>query len=144
QTCTCLPWQVERYNKKISGPLLDRIDMHLTIQPVEYDELTGEADGETSAAILERVNQAVAWQQERFKDRPFSKNAEMSSTAVQELCPLTKESKMLLKQDIDRFGLSARAYFRIIKLARTIADLEQVESIERRHLAEALQYRKKE
>lgn len=144
QKCTCLPWQVERYNKKISGPLLDRIDMHLHIQPVEYDQLTGKAEGESSATILKRVNKAVAWQKKRFKGLKYRKNAEMSSTAVQKFCPLEGGGNQLMKQAIDRFGLSARAYFRVIKLARTIADLEQSQNIERKHLAEALQYRKKE
>ena len=141
--CNCPAWKVQRYQKKISGPLMDRIDMHLNIQPVEYHDLFIAGDSESSEKVQLRIQNAAEMQYERFKGLGFKKNSEMDNAVLNKLCPLDKKGEELLEQAIDKFNLSARAYFRIIKLARTIADLEGKDVIKNSHVAEALQYRNK-
>lgn len=139
--CTCPRWKIERYKKKLSGPLLDRFDMQLNIQPVPHDKLIQSNKSETSANVQKRVEKAAAIQLKRFKKFPVQKNSEMDNTLLQKFCPLDAESQKLMEKAIEQFDLSARAYFRTVKLARTIADIEAENNIQKHHIAEALQYR---
>lgn len=140
--CTCSPVQVQRYMAKISGPLMDRIDMHIEVSAVPFDELSSREDGENSGFIRERVIQAREIQSSRFEAYPgVHCNAQMTSRHVREHCALTDEGLQLMKMALSRLGLSARAYDRILKVSRTIADLSGAPSIETGHLAEAIQYR---
>lgn len=139
--CTCAPSQVQRYLKQISGPLLDRIDIHIEVPRLTPDEVMTRADGEKSAVIRRRVTVARARQTERFMDTPFTSNSTMSSKAVREFCSLSDDCTSLLKTAIEQFALSARAHDRIIKLSRTIADLDGAADIGVAHIAEAVQYR---
>ncbi|MFZ3171230.1 MAG: YifB family Mg chelatase-like AAA ATPase [Carboxydocellales bacterium] len=139
--CTCSPHLVHRYMHKISGPLLDRIDIQLEVPRLEYVELESKHKAETSHEIRERVEAARRRQQQRLADKEISCNAQMGVKEVREFCQLTREAAGLLKSAFDRLGLSARVLERLKKVARTIADLEGVESIQARHVAEALQYR---
>lgn len=143
KSCICSPSQVINYKKKISGPILDRIDIHVEVPRIKYEKLTGESGGEESAQIKERVEKARLKQAERFKDMPFLTNSEMSSEVVKKFCKVGEGSENILRQAVDRLHLSARAYFRVLKLARTIADLAGEEEIQTAHVAEALQYRPK-
>lgn len=141
--CACTPWQVQRYRKRISGPLLDRIDIHLNIEPVDYSDLALASPGnETSEVIGARIERAAEIQRTRFAGRAV-KNACMTQEGLEKYCPLDQGCKQLLESAMKEFDLSARAYFRTIKLARTIADLEAKETITPTHIAEALQYRNK-
>ncbi len=142
--CICATQQVLNYKKKISGPIIDRIDLHVEVPRVDFDKLSSAASGEKSADIKKRVETARLIQKERFKNTIFITNTEMSSEAVKDFCILDNKSKDLLRTAVEKLHLSARSYFRIIKLARTIADLEAGEQIGTKHLAEALQYRPKE
>ncbi len=141
--CVCGPGVVKRYLNKISGPLLDRIDLHVEVTPVSYDELsTFEYKSETSADIRERVERARQIQQERFKDiKGLHSNAQMPSRMVREVCQINQAGTVLLKTAMQKLQLSARAYDRILKVARTSADLAGSENIKIEHLAEAIQYR---
>ncbi len=141
--CVCGPGVVKKYLNKISGPLLDRIDLHVEVTPVSYDELSSyDYKSETSADIMERVKTARKIQQERFeKNIEVFANAQMSSRQVREICTLNKAGATLLKTAMQKLQLSARAYDRILKVARTIADLAESEEIKIEHLAEAIQYR---
>lgn len=141
--CTCAPYQIENYNKKISGPILDRVDLHIEVPRVDFEKLSSLASGERSEVIKKRVQNARLIQQHRFKDSPFITNSEMDSETVKKFCQLNEESKNILKTAVDQMHLSARAYFRVLKLARTIADLLGAEQIRTEHIAEALQYRPK-
>ncbi|MDD2807383.1 MAG: ATP-binding protein [Patescibacteria group bacterium] len=141
--CVCLPGQIIKYQKKISGPLLDRIDLHVEVPKVNFDKLTEETLAEDSVSIRQRVEAARQLQIERFKCIGVVANAELSSKQTSEFCQIDDKSLQLLKRAVSHFGLSARSYFRIFKLARTIADLGAKESIEFDHVAEALQYRPK-
>lgn len=143
KNCTCSPIQIVNYKKKISGPILDRIDLHIEVPRVKFDKLTSVDYGENSQSIKKRVESARAVQQQRFKDEPFITNSEMSSEAVKRFCALNGDSVNLLRNAVDQMHLSARAYFRILKLARTIADLTAEDNISTAHIAEALQYRPK-
>jgi magnesium chelatase family protein len=140
--CTCQQGDVQRYLNKVSGPLMDRIDIHVEVVPVSHAELTSETMAEKSESIRERVIKARKIQRERFKDNPtiFS-NAEMGSRLVREFCTIAKEGQERLKQAMERLGLSARAYDRILKVARTIADLDQSPNIDIGHLSEAINFR---
>ncbi|TSC96193.1 MAG: magnesium chelatase family protein [Parcubacteria group bacterium Athens1014_10] len=141
--CTCNLGQINRYRKRISGPLLDRIDLHLEIARLNIEDLTKESLAEASKIIRERVKKAFLKQKERFKNLKIFNNSEMTSKMVKEFCFINNDSEKLLKQAINQFHLSARAYYKTIKVARTIADLEQNDFIQTQHLAEALQYREK-
>lgn len=142
--CTCSPGEIQRYRHRISGPLLDRIDLHIEVPAVSYDELSTKAPGEPSAAIRERVIAARKIQQERYKEEGITKNADLSSPQVKKFCVLTPEAEELLKNSFDRLDLSARGYYRILKVARTIADLAGADRIELSHITEALRYRSKD
>jgi magnesium chelatase family protein len=140
--CLCGSLVVQRYLSKISGPLLDRIDLHIEVTPVEFNELTEQHDTEKSDTIRQRVIQARHIQEQRFaKEKDVHCNAQMSAKYVQDLCLLDQSGKKLLKSAMERLNLSARAYDRILKVARTIADMEQEEHILNQHLAEAIQFR---
>jgi len=141
--CECPHWKVERYYKKLSGPLLDRIDMRLRVEPVDHESLTStRLEGESSEVIKKRVNQAFKKQKDRFKGLSIQKNVEMDSHIVQRFCKIETEVKTLLDLAANQLNLSARSYFKAIKVARTIADLEGGKIIEKKHIAEALQYMK--
>jgi magnesium chelatase family protein len=143
RSCTCTPPQIQRYRSRLSGPLLDRIDMHVEVPSVPVKELIGQTAGETSAAIRERVNLARARQRQRFAGAErLHCNTQMNSKEVKKFCRLNPASAELLNQAILRLGLSARAYHRILKIARTIADLAGADELETAHVAEAIQYRR--
>ena len=139
--CTCSPSTVARYQKRISGPLLDRIDVFVEVPPVESEKLTQEEPAEDSDRLRQRVEQARGIQQKRFKDNGFLCNSEMGPAEVWKYCPLDDTAKGLLQAATQRLNLSARAFHRILKVSRTIADLEAADEISLAHLAEALQYR---
>lgn len=139
--CTCAPRAIEKYMGKISGPLLDRIDIQIEVTPVKYQKLEEEKTAESSENIKKRVNMARKIQQERYKENAIYSNAELTPKLVNKYCKLDKESKKILQSAFERLGLSARAHGRILKVARTIADLEEKENIESNHIAEAIQYR---
>jgi len=140
--CTCTPAQVHRYLSKISGPLLDRIDIQCEIEAVPYEQLRDTQPGETSAAMRERVLRAREIQNERFRQsKTVHCNAMMSTKMVRQYCALDAESDKLLEFSMNKLGLSARAYDRILKVARTIADLEGSMNIGKQHLLEAISYR---
>ena len=139
--CTCNLLQIQRYRSKISGPLLDRIDIHIDVPPVRYQDLAKEAQGETSQAIRKRVSAARDIQGERFGGKKVYCNAQMTSRHLKKYCPLGTDSQKLLELAIDRLGISARAYSRILKIARTIADLSAEDDILSLHISEAIQYR---
>ncbi len=141
-TCNCSQVQIQRYMSKISGPLLDRIDIHIEVPAVKYSELSSKKIGESSVAIRMRVKKAREIQRERFRGRKgLFKNADMQSKEIREFCQADKAGEELLKQAITKLGLSARAYDRILKVARTIADLSDSGNIMPEHIAEAIQYR---
>ncbi len=140
--CVCAPGIVQRYLNKVSGPLLDRIDLHVEVTPVSFDEMTGTRKTESSAEIRERVIKAREVQNDRFKESPeIYSNAMMPSQMVKEVCQINNAGRTLLKTAMERLGLSARAYDRILKVSRTIADLADSKEIKIEHLAEAIQYR---
>jgi magnesium chelatase family protein len=142
QECTCLPQQVQKYVSRISGPLLDRIDIHIQVQAVKYKELASKTEAEPSAKIRERVIKARQLQLDRFKDRKdLFCNADMQSKEIREFCEVDSASEELMKMAITKLGLSARAYDRILKVSRTIADLSGEEKISSAHISEAIQYR---
>ena len=137
--CRCRPHEIQRYWRKLSGPFLDRIDLFVRVPRLSRDELLGEGGGEPSAAVRERVAAARELQRARF-GKPRT-NAEMDLKELKRFCPLSREARNLLSKAIDHYGLSARAYSRVLKLSRTIADLEGADIIKPEHIAEALQYR---
>jgi magnesium chelatase family protein len=139
--CTCSTLQVQRYRSKISGPLLDRIDIHMEVPAVPYKDLSGVSDGASSAEILERVMNARKIQGERLVRTKIFINARMNSRHIKQFCNIDSESSALMERAMEKFGLSARAHARILKIARTIADLEGSPNIEVSHVAEAIQYR---
>lgn len=139
--CVCGSAQVQRYLNKVSGPLLDRIDLHVEVTPVSFDEMTQDRKAENSAEIRERVIAAREVQAERFQGSELHSNAMMPSQMVKDVCQVNEAGKILLKKAMERLGLSARAYDRILKVSRTIADLAGSETIRIEHLAEAIQYR---
>lgn len=141
KSCTCTPNQVARYLGRVSGPLLDRIDMQVNVQRVDYDALAGGQQPETSAAIKQRVMAARAIQLKRFADEHIFANADMSHAQLERFCKLTDEAAGLLAGAFRQLKLSARAYDRLLKVARTIADLDGAALIEVKHIAEAVQYR---
>jgi magnesium chelatase family protein len=140
--CTCPPGAVQKYLNKISGPLLDRIDLHVEVTPVAFSELSSTHKSEKSESIRERVIKASERQAERFKDNPgIYCNAQMSSKKLKEICVISQAGANLLKVAMEKLNLSARAYDRILKVSRTIADLAGSDEIKVEHLAEAIQYR---
>ena len=140
--CVCGPGIVQKYLNRVSGPLLDRIDIHLEVTPVPFKELTSQKSGEKSEKVRERVVKARKIQAARFQGRDeIYSNSQMSSKMLRSVCELTEDGSSLLKTAMERLGLSARAYDRILKVARTIADLDASENIRTEHLAEAIQYR---
>ncbi|WP_114751695.1 YifB family Mg chelatase-like AAA ATPase [Pleomorphovibrio marinus] len=140
--CVCGPGIVQKYLNKVSGPLLDRIDLHVEVTPVKFDEMTSNRKSEPSKSIRERVTAARERQVERFKDqKDIYCNAMMPSHLVKEVCQINEAGKALLKTAMERLGLSARAYDRILKVSKTIADLSDSDDIKVEHLAEAIQYR---
>ncbi len=140
--CTCQPGAVQRYLNKISGPLMDRIDLHVEVIPVNYNELSDKKKGESSKTIRERVIRARNIQEERFRDIPnIHCNAQMTTKMVNQYCKLNEECMETLKMAMKKLGLSARAYDRILKVSRTIADLDNSKNIEIKHLAEAINFR---
>lgn len=142
--CTCSPAGVSRYLSRVSGPLLDRIDLHIEVPPVEFDQLSASGSEEPSAAIQQRVERARALQRERYRNHqtsPAACNAKILPELLKAACPMTESARRLLKLSFEKLGLSARAYDRILKVARTIADLDQEEIIQSGHMAEAVQYR---
>ncbi len=141
RSCTCSEAQIHQYLSKVSGPLLDRIDLHIEVPSVSYADLESGKKGESSAAIRERVNQARARQTERFRGTSIYSNSQMTSAMTEEFCQLGTKERELLSSAFDRLGLSARAHNRILKVARTIADLADSQDIGVMHLAEAIQYR---
>jgi magnesium chelatase family protein len=141
RTCRCNTTRIERYISKISGPLMDRIDIHIELGAVKYKELSDSAESEPSQKIRERVILARSAQKERLKDEGVFCNAQMNSRLVRKFCPLKGSAKEILRLALTELGLSARAYDKVLKVARTIADLAGTEAIEERHIAEAVQYR---
>ena len=139
--CTCAPAAVRRYVGRISGPLMDRIDLHVEITPVSREELSSAEPAEPSSAVRERVMRARAVQAERFRGTGIHTNTMMSSSMLREFCPLSPDVRRLLDGAMERLQLSARAYDRIIKVARTIADLDGAKDISPRHISEAITYR---
>ena len=139
--CSCQPFAIHRYFSRISGPLLDRIDMHIEVTPVPIADINADRKEETSAEIRKRVVAARKVQSQRFKDTNIHSNAMMNSAMLREFCPLQPEVRSLLERAMERLSLSARAYDRIIKVARTIADLAGEEHISASHIAEAINYR---
>lgn len=140
--CVCAPGIVQKYLNKISGPLLDRIDIHIEVTPVAFSELSKEQQSEKSDTIRERVIKAREVQKKRFANNEgIYCNAQMNTKMLQTYCGLDEACKNLLKNAMERLGLSARAYDRILKVSRTIADLENTETILPNHIAEAIQYR---
>lgn len=142
--CHCNAFQISTYKKKISGPLLDRIDIHVTVGPVSEEDLVTEAQEESSESIRSKVEKARLIQKMRFGTGGIRTNSEMNAAYIRQYCKLEKDAILLLKQAISRLSLSARSYFKIIKLAQTIADLEESETIKASYISEALQYRVQE
>ncbi len=132
---------VQRYRSRISGPLLDRIDIHIEVPAVKYRELAERSEGESSGAIGSRVEQAREVQRERFRGTKVHSNAQMTPRFIKKFCEPDAAGSRLLELVTDRLGLSARSYSRILKVARTIADLAGSDSIREQHIAEAIQYR---
>ena len=140
--CTCPPGAVQKYLNKISGPLLDRIDLHVEVTPVPFNELSSAKNSDNSTVIRERVIRAREMQAERYKNNPgIYCNAQISSKMLKEICVIDNVGQNLLKAAMEKLNLSARAYDRILKVSRTIADLNGSEKIKPEHLAEAIQYR---
>jgi magnesium chelatase family protein len=139
--CTCTYNQIHKYRSKISGPLLDRIDIHVEVPAVPYKDLMGDSDAEPSEEIRKRVEPARSIQSGRLMRTKIYCNAQMSNRHIKKYCPIDEASAGLLESAIDKLGLSARAYNRILKIARTIADLEGIADIQVDHISEAIQYR---
>ena len=139
--CHCTPRQVRNYLSKISGPLLDRIDIHVEVPAIEYHELRSGLAGESSVSIREQIVRARAMQTERFQGLKVNFNAHMSTRHLKKFCALDAEAEAVLELAMQELALSARAHHKIIRVARTIADLEGAQSITAAHLSEAVQYR---
>lgn len=139
--CTCTPTQINRYRSRISGPLLDRIDIQVEVSNVDYEDLSSTENSETSAEIKKRVDKTRKLQLERYKDYNIYSNSQLDAGMLKKFCPLGEEENAILRAAFDNLGLSARAHSRILKVARTIADLEGSENIKSEHIAEAIQYR---
>lgn len=145
KVCICKPLDIDRYKRKLSGPIMDRIDIWVSVADIDYKKLAEEKGGEETAFIKDRVKKARSIQKDRFNKhgRKISLNSEMNVKDLDELVKLDSETRDLLDMSATKLGLSARAYHRVIKIARTIADLEGNENITRNHILEAIQYRPK-
>jgi magnesium chelatase family protein len=142
KACRCTVRDIGRYRQKISGPLLDRIDIHIEVPPARYSDISAREPGECSASIRERVTRARGIQLERFEREPeVFANSQMPVRLIKRFCRIDKDGRELLKSACIKLGLSARSYSKVLKVARTIADLDAATDIEPRHLAEAIQYR---
>ena len=139
--CSCREEQIQKYINKISGPLLDRIDIHIEVNSVGYQKLEDESPSESTSEIRTRVNRARNIQINRYKNHNIISNSELTPSLISKYCKLSKSSKKILETAFNKIGFSARAYSRILKVARTIADLDNSTNIETPHLAEAIQYR---
>lgn len=144
KSCRCMPGSIIKYKKRLSGPLLDRIDIHVDAPPVAVEKLTSDAKSEDSLTIRERVNRARGIQKKRFNGTPIKTNGQMTVAQIKKYCRITDDAIDLLKQAIAKLSLSARSYFKIIKVAQTISDLTGQDKIEKIFIAEALQYRTKD
>ncbi len=141
KNCNCTETSIQKYLNRISGPLLDRIDLHVEVKPVKYQKLNSNVKPEKSAKIKQRVNNARRIQYLRYKNTGIYSNAELTPQMLEKYCQIDEQSKKILEQAFNKLGLSARAYSKILKVARTIADLEEKENIEKQHILEAIQYR---
>jgi len=141
KSCRCSAQQIRQYRSKVSGPLLDRIDIHVEVPSLPYRELAGSVRSESSETVRKRVQNARKIQQQRFDGAPTRLNSRMTGKQLRAFCPLDEESQKLLEMAVDRLGLSARAYTRVLKVARTIADLEGEANVQPQHVSEAIQYR---
>ena len=139
--CICTPLQIQRYRSRVSGPLLDRIDIQIEVPGLRYQELASKDAGESSNVIRQRVNQARKIQLQRFEKSKIHANAQMGAKEIKRYCTVKPDADKLLETAINKLGLSARAYSRVLKVGRTIADLAGAENIEASHIAEAIQYR---
>ncbi len=139
--CNCSPQSIQKYMGRISGPLLDRIDIQVEVTPVKYEKLQNTNESETSEQIKQRVNKARQIQLERYKNLEIYSNSQLTPKLIEEYCKLDSKSKKILQKAFENLGLSARAHGRILKVARTIADLEGKENIGMEHISEAIQYR---
>lgn len=139
--CTCTPQMISKYMGKISGPLLDRIDICTEVSPVKYQKLDSKVQEESSEEIKKRVDKARKIQQERYKESRIVSNSELTPKLIEKYCKLDEKSKEVLESAFNKLKLSARAYGRILKVSRTIADLDESKNIEVKHIAEAIQYR---
>lgn len=141
KNCSCKPEQIKKYLNRISGPLLDRIDLHVEVPTIHYTDLTKNRKIETSYEIKKRVTKARQIQLERYQKYAFLSNSELLPPFIDQFCEISTKSKKILEMAFEKLGLSARAYHKILKIARTIADLENFEKIQENHIAEAIQYR---
>jgi magnesium chelatase family protein len=139
--CTCTPIQIQRYRSRVSGPLLDRIDIQIEVPALRYQDLASKDAGENSDVIRKRVNTARSIQHQRFQKTKIHANAQMGARDIKRYCAVNAEGERLLETAINKLGLSARAYSRVLKVGRTIADLAGSEEIQSAHIAEAIQYR---
>ena len=139
--CTCTQYAIDKYRQRVSGPLLDRIDIHQEVLPVEYDDLSSVDKGESSADIFERVEKSREIQALRQKQTDVLLNAQIPSGVLRDVCQITPNADALLKKAFDKLGLSARAHDKILRVSRTIADLSGSERVDVPHVAEAVQYR---
>ena len=139
--CTCSTGVAQRYLNRVSGPLIDRLDIHINVPPVDFENLSGTSKAESSAEIKKRVEKARAIQHKRFEGTTITCNAKMDAASTRKYCKMTESALMILKTAFERLSLSARAYDKVLRIARTIADLEDAEIIETHHITEAIQYR---
>lgn len=144
KSCDCSPHQIIRYRNKISGPILDRIDLHIEIPRISYEDLNNNSIRESSEQIQKRVLLSRDIQKQRFTGSKTLTNSEMNAKEIEQHCRLSPSAQEIIKQATKKLNLSGRGYHRLLKLSRTIADLDQSQHIDKQHLMEALQYRKKE